>query len=278
MRHARRLALILLLTAFAASLAMPITPPTKAGDDAPAGWGTVKGQVVFDGAKLPVPAVVAAARFPACRAAGPIVDEEWVVNPKNLGVKWAVVWLAVDDNVKAPAKKMPVHPKLAGPKQPDAVLNIPCCVCEPHVLAMRAGQTLVFRNSSGVAHALNYQGGLLNPSGNPILNPGQEKKELGCRYSWTPINVGCNLHDWMKAYVRVFDHPYYAVTDADGNFEIKDAPAGDYYLITWHEAVGLKGAKAVLRAGKKIVLAGEPISIVPNAVNEVAPIGIAPDQ
>jgi hypothetical protein len=42
----------------------------------------------------------------------------------------------------------------------------------------------------------------------------------------------------MVGWLRIFDHPYFAVTDEDGKFEIKLAPAGNYSLMSWHEAVG----------------------------------------
>jgi hypothetical protein len=56
----------------------------------------------------------------------------------------------------------------------------------------------------------------------------------------------------MKAWVRVFDHPYYAITDKDGNFEIKNAPPGDCLLYIWHEEAGW-----IHQGGKK----GQPITI-----------------
>ena len=55
-----------------------------------------------------------------------------------------------------------------------------------------------------------------------------------------PIQYKCTIHGWMTGYVRIFDHPYYAVTDADGKFEIKNAPAGKYRIVYWHEN-GFKG-------------------------------------
>jgi hypothetical protein len=59
----------------------------------------------------------------------------------------------------------------------------------------------------------------------------------------------------MDGYVRVFDHPYFAVTDADGKFEIKNAPVGKYRIVYWHEAVGLRGGRAG-RFGEPIEIAG----------------------
>src|SRR5207248_1927486 len=58
-----------------------------------------------------------------------------------------------------------------------------------------------------------------------------------------PIEYKCSIHPWMNGYVRIFDHPYYAVTDENGNFEIKNAPAGKWRMIVWQEKVGYLGGK-----------------------------------
>ena len=58
-----------------------------------------------------------------------------------------------------------------------------------------------------------------------------------------PIQYKCTIHGWMTGYVRIFDHPYYAVTDEDGKFEIKNAPAGKYRIVYWHENGVRGGAK-----------------------------------
>ena len=52
------------------------------------------------------------------------------------------------------------------------------------------------------------------------------------------IPVKCNIHPWMKAYVGVISHPYFAVTGDDGSFELKDLPPGDYTIQVWHEKYG----------------------------------------
>src|SRR5262249_47260706 len=53
-----------------------------------------------------------------------------------------------------------------------------------------------------------------------------------------PNLVKCDIHGWMGARVFVFPHPYFAVTDKDGNFEIKNAPAGKFRLVVLHEGGG----------------------------------------
>jgi zona occludens toxin (predicted ATPase) len=72
-----------------------------------------------------------------------------------------------------------------------------------------------------------------------------------------PIPFKCTAHPWMGGYVRVFDHPYHAVTAAGGTFEIKDAPAGQYRVVYWHEKVGFKGGKDG-RLGEPVAVAAGP--------------------
>jgi hypothetical protein len=52
------------------------------------------------------------------------------------------------------------------------------------------------------------------------------------------IPVKCNIHSWMHAWIGVLEHPYFAVTGADGAFEIKNVPSGEYTLEAWHEKLG----------------------------------------
>jgi len=266
----RRLLSLTAVLAVLTGLALLPFLPTVAADDPPAATGSIKGQVVFQGTVPERVKLDVNKDQQACLAKGAILSDEWVVNPKNKGVKWAVVWLAADNNLKAPAKKMPVNPALAKPKSATVEMDQPCCAYEPHVLAMREDQTLIFKNSSGIAHNTNFNG--CGVSGNPILNPGADQKVTDTKYTWTAMNVGCNIHGWMKAYVRVFDHPYFAVTDENGNFEIKDVPPGEYFLITWHEATGYKDSKVMMEGGKNVVRAGTPIKIEAGKATEAEPV------
>ena len=49
------------------------------------------------------------------------------------------------------------------------------------------------------------------------------------------IYIKCDVHPWMKSYVSVFDHPYFAVTDENGNYKIDNIPPGTYNVIAWQE-------------------------------------------
>jgi hypothetical protein len=66
-----------------------------------------------------------------------------------------------------------------------------------------------------------------------------------------PHTLCCNIHPWMNARVGVFDHPYFAVTDERGAFEIRLAPKGAWRLKVWHEKVGWRGG-AEGKDGQKI--------------------------
>ena len=85
--------------------------------------------------------------------------------------------------------------------------------------------------------------------------PNVLKKESG------PILYKCTIHGWMSGYVRIFDHPYYAVTDANGKFEIKNAPAGKFRIVYWHET-GLRGG-AKGRFGDPVEIKGPTLEMKP---------------
>lgn len=217
-------------------------------------WATLKGQVVWPKDELPEAKELKVDKEQNhCLEKGPIKSEEWVVNPKNKGIRWVFVWLAP---VEA-GKPMPIHPDLKEIKDKEVVIDQPCCRFEPHALGMREGQVLVAKNSAPIAHNLAYTG-FKNPGGNPLIPPKQEYKVEGLKADKYPLTIKCSIHGWMSAYVRIFDHPYFAVTDADGNFEIKDAPAGEYRLMMSHDSGFRGGAKG--RDGEKITIKGGQVN------------------
>src|SRR5260370_9610811 len=55
------------------------------------------------------------------------------------------------------------------------------------------------------------------------------------------IPVKCNVHPWMKAYIAVFNNPYYVVTGKDGSFTIKNVPPGTYTVTAWHGSLASQG-------------------------------------
>jgi Polysaccharide lyase family 4, domain II len=222
------------------------------------GWGTIKGQVVWGGGNVPAPIKLNVDKDQAhCLSKGAILKEEYVINPKNKGVRWVMVYLM---SVGGFNKDIPIHPKLKAIKNPAVELDQPCCRFEPHVLALREGQTLVVKNSAPVVHNVNINGakGL---SLNRILPPSGELKVENALAQPLPISVACNIHGWMTGKVFVLKHPYFAVTDEDGKFEIKNAPAGTYRLVIWHEGMGwVVGDKEPSKMGKKITIKADEVT------------------
>jgi hypothetical protein len=234
--------------AVAGALVLAAAPAVRAE-----GWGTIKGQVVWGGGDVPRPIQLNVDKDKEhCLSKGPILKEEYVVNPSNKGVRWTIVYLTSADGF---AKDVPVHPKLKEIKDKVVTIDQPCCRFEPHALAMREGQTLVVKNSAPISHNVNIQGGAKGPNLNQILPPGAQLKQEDIVARPLPISVSCNIHGWMAAKVFVLKNPYFAVTDENGKFEIKDVPAGEYRLVAWQEGMGwVLGDKAPNKMGKKITV------------------------
>ena len=126
---------------------------------------------------------------------------------------------------------------------------------EPRVIAIREGQDVVAKNGAQIAHNVRWTGHPdFNAGGNVSLPPGKEYTLPALKAQKLPLVVECNIHPWMRGRIGVFNHPYYAVTDKDGNFEIKLPPKGEYKLFIYHES-GWRGGKAG-RDGMPITIKG----------------------
>lgn len=234
------------------------------GSSVRAQFGTVKGQILWGDNKIPLIKEINVDKDQAhCLSKGKILSEEWMIDEKSKGVKGVFVWL-----VDADGKPLPANPSLPEPPK-KVTMDQPCCMFIPRVVALREGQILEVKNSSPIAHNVNWAGGgALQDNGNVILPAGGAHEITKFRPTKSaPVLISCNIHGWMKGYVRIFDHPYYAVTDKEGNFEIKGVPAGDWNLVVWHEGSGWgtgdsKGSKKQISVKGAETDAGQ-IKIVP---------------
>jgi hypothetical protein len=241
--------------------------PTAAADKAD-GWGTIKGQVVFEGDKIPEREKINVDKNQEhCLSKGPLYKEDWVVNPKNKGVRWVLVWLAPEPD----GQPLPIHPDLQKVNGKAPTLDQPICQFVPHCLGIREGQELLVKNSSPISHNVNWTGHpLKNKGGNVLISAGGSYTIKDLKAQKLPLKVACNLHGWMSAWLGVFDHPYFAVTDEDGKFEIKQAPAGKWRLMVWQESIGWRGGVK----GSK----GEEVTIKPGGTTDLGKLGVKPDQ
>lgn len=111
------------------------------------------------------------------------------------------------------------------------------CMYDPHVLALMAGQGLEVKNDDQTTHNIHP-----TPKDNRDWNqsqpPGASPIEQSFARPELAIPVKCNVHPWMKSYIFVFKHPYYAITGKDGKFELKNLPPGTYTVTAWQEKYG----------------------------------------
>jgi plastocyanin len=124
----------------------------------------------------------------------------------------------------------------AGPTVP-VVLDQKGCRYNPHVLGIMAGQPLKITNTDTADHNIHDM-----PSNNPAFNESQMPTDQPITKKFPNpemmIPVQCNQHPWMRTYINVMSHPYYAVSGPDGSFQIKNLPPGEYTIAAVHEKLG----------------------------------------
>jgi plastocyanin len=125
------------------------------------------------------------------------------------------------------------------------------CVYAPHVAVAMVSQEVRFLNNEAILHNVHAIS-QVNPGFNKIMVGAV--KELTQRYMYEeePFLIKCDIHPWMGAYLAVLSHPFFAVTGADGKYEIKNIPAGDYELSAWHEKLGTEKQKVSVHASGKL--------------------------
>jgi hypothetical protein len=97
------------------------------------------------------------------------------------------------------------------------------------------GVPITLKSSDSVNHNVNVK--LKNSPGNKLLAGGATDTLTTSGAERTPGMVTCDIHPWMQAWWMVLDSPYFAVTDDQGNFEIKNVPAGTQKVVVWQEAL-----------------------------------------
>lgn len=199
--------------------------------------GFIKGTVKWIGQTRPPRRTVSTASDPNCadaRKGKPLLSDDLIINA-NGTVKNVFVYVK-SGLPKGKRWRVPAEPK---------VLDQKGCRYEPHVFGVMAGQKLVLRNSDGTVHNINCK--TKNNTPFNIMQPFVDmKSEKTFDNAEMMMRMVCNVHPWMNAYCAVMDHPFFAVTDAEGQFEIKGLPAGEYTLATWHEDEKLKPLEIVL--------------------------------
>ena len=211
-------------------------------------WASLKGQFLYGkkGTKMPTKSKLTPTKDVETCGKFQLYDESLVVNPENRGIAGVVLWAY---------KPKRVDEKFYEKSAKDTIkLDNKNCRFEPHVLAVRTGQTLEVLNSDPVGHNSKIDFIKNNPL-NPMLTAGNSIKVVPTKTELVPITVSCSIHPWMSARLLVQDHPYMAVTDADGKFEIKNLPADEkvtlkVWTTRYIEEVTIDGKKTKWRRGR----------------------------
>ncbi len=220
-----------------APAAGPATPPSGAPASGaaavPAGdKGDVAGTVVVNG-KLP-PADDLKRQSDAFCAKTPMKDESVIAGKKGE--------LA---NVIVHINGLPATP----PPAEKAGLSQDNCMYRPRVQAVVDGQKLEIRNGDPVLHNVHTYDGARTLF-NVAQVPGTPNFEKTFTQNGALIKFKCDVHQWMTAFIWVQNNGYFAVSDNDGKFEIKDVPVGTWDIEAWHERFGTKTGKITVAKGK----------------------------
>jgi len=138
-------------------------------------------------------------------------------------------------------------PQTPVPTQP-VVIDQVSCVYTPRVAGARVGQTVQIKNSDALLHNVDALSGQKN--GFNIAQP-----RAGLVYEFKPKNeeimlhLKCDVHNWMNAYIGIVSNPYFAISNAMGNFQIDKVPPGTYTIEAWHERFGLVSKMITVKPG-----------------------------
>lgn len=221
--------------------------------------GSIKGKISFEGTPQK-PRKVAEMGDAHCKKEHPGGIELQPVKVKNGGL--ADVFVQIKSG-------LPKDKKWETPKEP-VVLDQHGCEYRPHILGVMAGQGVKVINSDPTQH--NIHG---HPKANTPFNFSQSQKGMEKVVDLSkPENfaIKCDVHNWMSAHAFVMSHPFFATSDAEGNFEIKNVPPGTYDVELWHETLAPKG---VLVKGVKVE-AGKAANVAQKLMAKKPVPGAAP--
>ncbi|MAF09057.1 hypothetical protein CMK11_01295 [Candidatus Poribacteria bacterium] len=216
--------------------AMTPAAPPAAPAAATEGTASIAGKVTFTGA-APVVATMDMNADPVCAGmhTGPVGGGDAIVAADG-GLKNVIVYVqsGASSNFSAP--------------EAAVVLDQKGCVFEPHVVALQVGQTLKFVNSDTTTHNVHTLSDL-----NRAFNTSMPIPNMEIEKTFDDVEIfkiKCDVHPWMSSWVGVFDNPFFAVTDADGSFELAGLPAGTYTVVAVHEKYGEKPTEVTVGDGE----------------------------
>lgn len=234
--------IVLFFVCLAGCTAGPPAPETRnpnAKSVDPATTGTIHGRIGFTGT-LPPAEVLRMGTDQAClQGSGPNPTSNAVLVGPDGALQNAFVYI-----------KDGLDPDYAFEVPDDQILLDQIgCVYTPRVLGLMVGQSIKVVNSDPTMHNVHAL-----PTINMEFNQGQPVQGMYLTHEFTEpevmVKFMCNVHSWMTAWVGVLPHPYFAVTDAEGHFELAGVPPGTYTVEVWHEIFGTRTMTVTLGPGQ----------------------------
>ena len=193
--------------------------PMKVGNG-----GTISGVVKFEG-DLPEKKQLEITKDEAVCGVDPKFDQSLVVGEGN-ALKNTIVYL-IDISAGKDFDKT-VKPEI----------DQKGCKFTPHVQIVPVGTRLTMLNSDKIMHNVHIFSKINKPVNKPQAKNRRKMPLAGVKKAEGPVEVKCDVHGWMSAWIAYVPHPYFAVTNEKGEFTLEDVPAGEYKLGYWHEACG----------------------------------------
>ena len=218
-----------------ATLAPAATPTATSTTETSSAGGTITGKIKFTGT-APRVATIDMSEEAACKAKypAPPKEETVVAGPGNT---LADVFVYVSAGVPASAK-------FTAPTTP-VVLDQNGCRYHPHVFGVMVGQPVEIQNSDPLLHNIKAVAKSNRPFNISQPNAGMKTTRTFSAPE-VMVNLQCNVHGWMHAFVGVRPDPFFAVSGPDGSFSIKDLPPGTYTVQAWHEKFGTQTATVTI--------------------------------
>jgi plastocyanin len=213
------------------------------GSTGPTGNSTITGRVFLRGA-APALAPIDVSAVADCARIHPdgIPDEAIVAGPDG-ALQNVIVYL----------KGVPTDS--GGPSRPAVVLDQLGCRYRPHVVALQTGQILRVESHDPFLHNVHIKSTTNAASNFSEFAQPDQPATTDTSFSLPEIfPVQCDVHPWMRAWVGVFDHPYFAVTDASGAFRIDKVPPGNFTLVAWQERFGEISSPLQITDGKNAAI------------------------